>query len=122
MLLKTISVLIFWGLFAFVIIKVPYPETLSQADTGQLSAFFIPLYLALTFSFNIVLKNIFISAAIPLGLIFLLILKALDSLNLVTGILIITSVYLLISYFRKIKKNSLTKLPKIPKITKLKKG
>jgi len=122
MVKKTIPVLISWGIFALVIIKVPYPETLSQASLFQFSAFFIPLYLALSLTFNIVLKNIFISASISLGLIFLLILKALESLNLVTGILIIISTYLLVSYFRKTHKNNLTNWRKIPKITKLKKG
>lgn len=119
MLTKIIPVLIFWGIFAMVILKVPYPETLSQASLFQLSAFFIPLYLALSLTFNIFLKNIFISGSISLGLVFLLILKALQSLNLVTGILIIVATYLLISYFRKANRKSLTNWRKIPKLTSL---
>lgn len=103
---KVLPVILFWGIFALVVLKVSYPQTLSQASLFQLSAFFIPLYLALSLTFNLFLKNILISASISLGLIFLLILKALDSLNLVTGVLIIIATYLLISYFRKAKKNN----------------
>lgn len=111
--------LIFWGIFIYVILQIPYPENLTAANATQLLSFFIPLFLAITLTLNLVLKNIFISSSISLGLIFLLFLKALDSLNLVTGILIIISVGLLASYFRKIKKKNLTKLPKIPKLTQL---
>ena len=122
MLLKIALVLIFWGILFYVILKVPYPETLSQASTTQLLAFFISLYLAISLTLNIFLRNIFISSSITLGLIFSLILKAIDSLNLVTIILITFAVYLLISYFHKSKKRNLTKLPKIPTLTKLKRG
>lgn len=98
--------LFFWGVFIFVILQIPYPDTLSQANLSQLLAFFAPLCLALTFTFNIFLKNIFVSSSISIGLIFLLVLKALNSLNLVTGILTITAVALLVSYFRKAKKTN----------------
>lgn len=112
------SPLIFWALFILVILGVSYPNSLTQANSFQIFAFFIPLILALTFSFNIFLKNIFVSFSISLGLIFLLILKALDSLNLVTLSLSIIAVGLLISYFRKA---NLTKVPKIPKLTNMRK-
>lgn len=114
--------LFFWGFFIFVILQIPYPESITQAKSQQLLFFFIPLFLAITFTLNIFLKNIFISTSLSLGLIFLLILKSLDSLNLVTGILTVVAVGLLISYFKKIKKKSLTKWGKIPKLTRLKKG
>ena len=117
-LLRIFPALFFWGVFIFVIFQVPYPDNIASADSIQLIFFFIPLYLALVLTFNFFLKNILISASISLGLIFLLFLKALDSLNLVTGILTIISVYLLVSYFRK-NKRSLTYLTKIPKITSL---
>ncbi len=101
MLFKITSAIFFWGTFIIVIFKVPYPESLSQANIIQLLSLFIPLFLAVTLTFNIFIKNIFVSGSISLGLIFLLILKALDSLNLVTGILIMIIMYSLISYFRK---------------------
>jgi len=115
---KIIPALFFWGIFIFVVLQVSYPESLTQANYTQLLPFFIPLYLALALTLNILLKNILSSSFISLGLIFLLILKALDSLNLVTGLLTVVATYLLVSYFRKIKKHKLTKLPKISRLTK----
>lgn len=119
---KMIPGIFFWGSFIFIVLKVPYPENFSQANIVQMLAFFIPLYLALSLTLNIFLINIFIASSITLGLIFLLILKALDSFNLVTVALVAVIMYLLISYFRKGKRSSLTKWPKIPKLTRLKRG
>ncbi|MBI3103609.1 hypothetical protein HYZ05_01585 [Candidatus Daviesbacteria bacterium] len=118
-LIVILPALIFWGIFVYVVFQIPYPENITQANPTQLVGFFIPLYLAITFTLKAFLKNIFISGSISLGLLLLLILKALDSLNLVTGVLVIISVVLLVSYFGKMKKKSLTKLPKISKITHL---
>lgn len=115
---KILPALIFWGIFTYFILQVPYPKSITQADTIQLSVFFIPLFLALIFSFNIFLNSLSLSGTISLGIIFLLILKALDSLNIVTGILLILAIGLLLSYFRKGK--SLTKEPKLTKISGLK--
>ena len=117
-ILKLIQALVFWGIFSYVVFYVPYPESITQANFIQLISFFIPLYLALSFSLNIFLKNILISSSISLGLICILILKALDSLNLVTTVLTAVSIYLLVSYFRK-NKRGLTSLSKIPKLTTL---
>lgn len=103
-ILKAFPPLFFWGIFAGVILTIPYPESFTQAKLDQLAFFFLPLFLALTFTLNIFLKNILQSFSISLGLIFLLILKALDSLNFVTGILILISVGLLSSYFKKAKR------------------
>ena len=121
LLFKLTPALFFWGVFIYIILQVPYPETITQANITQLLSFFIPLFLAITLSLNLILKNIFMSTSISLGLILLLFLKALDSLNLVTASLIIIPVGLLISYFRKIKRKGLTKWGKIPKLTKLRK-
>ncbi len=118
LLLKVIPSLLFWGIFVYVVLQVPYPETLTQANFSQITPFFVSLFLAITFSFNIFLKNILLSLTLSLGLIFLLALTALDSLNIVTLILTIIPVALLFSYFRK-KRAGLTKQPKIPKLTKL---
>ena len=113
--------LFFWGIFILVIFQIPYPENLSQANILQILGFFIPFFLAVSLTINIFLKNIFLSSSLSLGIIFLLILKALDSLNLVTGTIIVIATVLLVSYFRKIKKKGLTKLPKIPKLTHVRK-
>ncbi|MBI2329863.1 hypothetical protein HYU94_00530 [Candidatus Daviesbacteria bacterium] len=117
LLFKFIPALLFWGVFAGVIFGIPYPESLAQANFKQISLFFVPLFFAISFTFNIFFKNIFQSLSIALGLILLLILKALDSLNLATGILIIISAGLLFSYFKKSKRKNLTKQTKIPKLT-----
>ncbi len=126
-ILKILPVIIFWGSFAFVVLQIPYPDSLTQANTAQILPFFLSLYFALIFTLNIFLKNILFSASICLGPIFLLILKALDSLNIITAILIVVAVGLLASYFWKTKKRSpsinsgfknLTKQRKITKLTK----
>src|SRR3989344_997006 len=116
---KIISALILLGIFLLVVFTVPYPNTISSANSFQLLTFFIPLFLFMVLTIGVFLKNIYISGSLSLGLIFLLILKSLDSLNLVTAILIIITIYLLVSSFRRAKRGSLTKWPKIPKITKL---
>ncbi len=123
LLLKILPAVIFWAIFIFVVLQVPYPDSIASANLSQLIFFFLPIYIALVLTFNLFLKNILMSASFCLGLIFLLILKALDSLNLVTIVLIIISVYLLVSYFRKNhgssnKIKSLTLNSKIPKLTK----
>ncbi len=118
---KVILVLFFGAIFIFVVLQVPYPETLTQASLIQILAFFIPLFLASVFTLNIFLRNTFSSGSISLGTIFIFILMALDSLNMVTSALTIIAVALLISYFRKIGKRSLTKWGKIPKLTHVRK-
>lgn len=126
---KIIPALLLWAIFIYVILLIPYPDSITQANFQQLFFFFIPLFFAIIFTLNIFLKNVFLSASISLGLNFVLIVKALDSLNLVTGVLIIISVGLLVSYFKKRKRRSLipiesglTKWGKIPKLTKLRKS
>lgn len=120
-LTKIAPTLIFWGIFTYVVFQIPYPKNLTQASILQILGFFIPLFLAVNLTINIFLKNIFSSSSISLGIIFLLLLKALDSLNLVTGTIIMIAVILLVSYFRKIKKRGLTNHSKIPKLTRLRK-
>lgn len=122
MLPKIIPALIFWTIFAWVVLQVSYPDNLAQANAVQIGAFFIPLFLAISLSINIFYKNILTSSSFSLGIVLMLVLKALDSLNLVTTLIILVAIYLLVSYFRKLKKKRLTNLSKIPKLTKLKKG
>lgn len=121
LLIKIAPPVIFWGIFAFTILQIPYPDSLTQANIIQLISFFTPLLLAFIFTIEIFLKNVFMSFSVSLGLTFLLILKSLDSLNLVTVTLVIVSVGLLVSYFRKNRTGSLTKFPKISKLTHLQK-
>lgn len=118
---KILPAVVSWGGFVYVLFSTPYPESLTSANILQISFFFIPLFLGFTFSLNIFIKSFFVSSSLSLGLIFLLILKGLNSLNIVTGVLIIISIGLLVSYFKKITRRSLTKLPKIHKLTPLRK-
>lgn len=118
-ILRTLPALIFWGIFGYVILQVPYPKSLTQATPLQLLAFFISLFLAITFTLNIFLTFLLLSSTLAIGIIFLLILKALDSLNIVTAILTLIAIGLLFSYFRKMKKGGLTSQDKISKLTSL---
>lgn len=120
---KILSALFFWGIFVYVVLQIPYPETLTQANIYQAAPFFVSLFFAFAFSLNIFLKNLSLSLALSLGIIFLLILKALDSLNIVTGILTVAAIYLLVSSFKKVRVRNptlnsgfknLTRKPKIP--------
>lgn len=127
---KIILALIFWGIFVGVMFNVPYPESLTSATLSQILPFFTSLFLVFVFTFNFLIRSVIISSIFSLGLILLFFLKALDSLNLVTGILILISTFLLISYFKKAKKHTLlknsgfrnlTKQTKIPRLTRLRK-
>lgn len=100
-LIKVFPVIFTVVIFIFVVITIPYPESLAQANLTQIIPFFASFYLALTFIFNLILKNILLSLSISLGILFLLILNALDSLNILTGALTIIATALLISYFWK---------------------
>ncbi len=115
-ILRFLPVIFFWTIFIFIVLQVPYPESLTQATIIQLLSFFIPLFLALVFTLNLFIKKIIISLTLSFGIISFLILKALDSLNFVTGMLTIISAVLLISYFRKVKFSDLTKDGRIPKL------
>lgn len=117
--LKIILCAIFWGIFGFVILQVPYPNSLTQATLLQIMAFFISLFLAITFTLNIFFYFYLLSGILAIGIIFLIILKALDSLNTVTAILTLIAEGLLFSYFRKIKKGGLTSQGKIRRLTNL---
>ncbi|MBU1000305.1 hypothetical protein KKE78_02845 [Patescibacteria group bacterium] len=108
-ILKIIPALIFFGIFIFVVLQVPYPKSLTQASFYQIGIFFASLFLALMITFNLFFKNIFLSLSFSLGIIFLLILKALDSLNFITTSLTLLAIGLLFSYFKKAKKRGLTK-------------
>lgn len=116
-LLRIILALIFWGLFIYVLFFVEYPNSLTQANPLQLLVFFTPLYFAINFSLYLIIKNLIVCLVISLGIILLLILKVLDSLNFVSGGLAIASVLLLVSYFK--KGQDLTPGSYIPKLRSL---
>ncbi|MDO8639119.1 MAG: hypothetical protein Q7R43_06090, partial [Candidatus Daviesbacteria bacterium] len=104
-LLKFALPILSWGIFIFIVFNIPYPDSLAQANLMQAALFFGSLFLGIALTLNIFLINILMSFAISLCLIFLLILKALDSLSIVTGVLLLISAGLLFSYFKKNKRN-----------------
>lgn len=117
---KVLIALLTWSIFALAVWQIPYPKSLTAASLGQIFPFFTPLFLALTFTLNIFVDIFPLSAIISLGIVFGLILKALDSFNLVTIALILVAEYLLISYFKNPKSGSgLTKSSGIPKLRSL---
>ena len=117
--IKFILPVIFWVCFVYVVARVDYPDNITQANFLQLASFFISLFLALVFSINLFL-SLFSSLSITLGMIILLVLKSLDSLNAVSVILTLTAVWLMLSYFKTLKRQpSLTSRFKVPKLRSL---
>lgn len=114
---KAALALIFWGVFSYTIFQVPYPESLTSANFLQLTAFFIPLFLALILTINIFLKYLTLSAILAASLIIILLLQALHILNLVTASLVIIATILLTSQFQKRKSNN--RLPKVSRALRL---
>ncbi|MDP3974319.1 MAG: hypothetical protein Q8P92_05810 [Candidatus Daviesbacteria bacterium] len=119
---KLLLPLIFWGSFIYVVLQIPYPESFSQASPQQLLYFFVSLFFAITLTLNIFLNFILLSASVAIGIILLLILRAMEFLNIVTTIMVLIAVGLLFSYFGKIKGKKLTLNSKIPKLTHLRRS
>ena len=122
--LKSLPALICWGIFAYVILKVPYPDTLTSANAFQIFSFFTSLFLAFSFTLNIFLNFMLRSIIVSFGLILLVSLKSLNSLNIVSFGLTIIAFGLLLSYLKKPKrltpiKSGLTSRPNVPKLKNL---
>lgn len=117
-LLKVLPALVSWVILISIVFQLDYPPSLTQATPLQLLGFFIPLFFAISFTLNLAFKNIIISTIITTGAIFLLILKALGALNIVTGAITAIAVFLIAGSIRK-KKTSLTYKTKIPKLKNL---
>jgi hypothetical protein len=93
--------LIFWGIFIWVIFYIEPPKSLTEANLLQIAYFFIPLYLAIIFSVNLLLKSLPASGSIALGIVILLTLKALDLFNFLYVTITLIATLLLFSYFKK---------------------
>lgn len=102
-LVKIFPPLLFLAIFAYVIFNVSYPNSLSEATFFQLTAFFVPLLFTLVFTINLFLNFFLHSIPISLGLIILLVLKGLGTLNIVTAILTILAIWLIVGNFKKVK-------------------
>lgn len=124
--LKLIPVMIFGGVFVYVLFNVPYPNSLAQASFNQLLTFFGSLFFLLLFLINIFLNYLLISAIISGGGVILLLLKGLAALNLVSALLVILAVYFFVSFLKKNhKKNQKPKTgsnPILPNLTPIRSG
>jgi|SRR3989344_5911284 len=121
MIFLLVPVFISWGIFIYVVLKVAYPESLTSANTFQIFSFFSSLFLSLSFTINLIVRFMLKSIIISFGLILLLVLRALNSLNLVSFALTIIAFGLLLSYLKK-PKSRLTSRAKVPKLRNLSRG
>lgn len=123
---------ILYSIFSFsllfsVIYFVPPPSSWIEASIFQILIFFIPLLLTLTFFINLFLKYFPNAFIFSLGLVILITLYSINSLNLFSTPLTLALTLIVIKIFPKLKYRSprflksLTKPPNIPKITRLRK-
>jgi len=118
MIFSLVPMLISWGIFIYVVLKIPYPETLTSANIFQVFSFFTSLFLSLSFTINLLLHFMFKSIIISFGIILIIVLKALNSLNIVSFGLTVIAFGLLLSYLKK-QKSRLTSRSNVPKIRNL---
>ena len=111
-LFQILLALLSLSILIYVILVLPYPESLTQASVFQLISFFLPLLFFLTLTANLFLNSLASSFSLAFGIILILILKALDDLNFLSFVLTVAAVLLLISQF----KGSLTSNRFMPKL------
>lgn len=116
---KITLILIFGIIFAWIIFQIEPPQSLTTASTIQLVLFFLPLLLFLTFLINLFFQFWVRSLIIGLGITVMIALKGLDSLNLISLLLIFLAVFFLSRAFKKNNKKAYQ--AKILKISKLEK-
>lgn len=116
---RLLPVLLLGLILGLVIWQTPPPASLTSASVLQLTLFLTPLFLLLTFLVDHFLRFFLRSLVVSLGLVILLVLKALDSLNIASLIMTVLAVVLIIKSLKKPKK--LNYSAKIPKLTSLKK-
>jgi hypothetical protein len=114
---KFIPIIFFGGIFIFVVLGIKPPISFTQASFSQILLFFTPLFLFFIFFLNLFFNFFIRSLIISLGLIFILIFKALDLLNFVSILFTTLAIIFLIASF---KKPVISNQPKIQNL-KLKK-
>lgn len=121
LLKKILPICITSFILGLVIWYINPPKSITSASILQFILFFIPLVLLLTSLVNLCSKFFLQSLVVSLGLTILLILIALDSLNLASFILTSASVILIAKSLRKPKKiNYPFKIPKLKSLKKQK--
>jgi len=118
MIFLLVPVFISWGIFIYVVLKVAYPESLTSANTFQIFSFFSSLFLSLSFTINLIVRFMLKSIIVSFGIILILVLKALNSLNIVSFLLTVIAFGLLLSYLKK-PNSRLTTHSKVPKLRNL---
>ncbi|OGE30958.1 hypothetical protein A2631_04735 [Candidatus Daviesbacteria bacterium RIFCSPHIGHO2_01_FULL_44_29] len=99
--------------FLLVIWRVPAPNSWTEASIWQIVIFMIPL-LALIFSLiYLILKKFTVCFLISLGVLLTLVLKIIDQLSWLTGILTWMIFTLLLVYFFKQRLTSDKRIPKL---------
>lgn len=108
----------FLALFILVVIFVEPPKSWEQASVFQIIAFFLPLLLAVTVFVDILVHYIPHSFIISLGVILFLAFYAVNQLNYLTAILVISVTAFSVRVFPKMKlpRFRLTRGSKIPKL------
>lgn len=102
--LKKIVLILCCGLiFGVVCWTLEPPQSLAQATISQILLFFVPLFFLLALLINIFFGLFFRSLIISSGLIILLVLKSLDTLNLATLSLTFLVTFLMVISFKKWK-------------------
>lgn len=106
-------------ILTWVIFKIEPPKSITQASVLQILLFFIPLFLLIVFLLNLYLRFLVYSAIMAIGIIILLLLQALNSLNIVSAALVIIACALLLKSIQRPKnKIPLAKIPKLGKLAK----
>lgn len=119
--LKKLSPIFISGaIFGLVIWQIEPPQSLTKASFLQMVLFFVPLFLSLIFTFDLIFRFYLKSFIISLSIVIILILKTLDTLNLVTLALTFVATFLITKSLKQPKKSYLSKIPKLSHLQKQK--
>lgn len=98
---KILPIIFFSCLLGLLVWQIMPPASLTEASIFQFLLFFIPLFLLLTFIFNLYFSFFIRSLILSLGIILLLIFKSLDLLNFVSSLFTTVATILLVISFKK---------------------
>lgn len=115
---KVLLLVVFFALFALVVIYIEPPKSWNEASIFQIAAFFLPLLLTLTILLDFFMHYFPHSFILSLGLILGLSFYAVNQLNFLTAILVFLIILFSWRVFPKMKlpRFRLTGRSKIPKL------
>lgn len=115
-------------IFGFVIWQMEPPQSLTSASILQVLLLFAPLFTFLVFGLNLYFRFYPRSLIISLGIIILLVLKTLDTFNIISVAITIAAVTLISKSFKKVinwktgsRSNTLIKIPRLSHLEKQRK-